>query len=104
MRVVITGATGTIGTAVSSALRARGDAVVALSRDADRGRQVLGSDAEVHAWPDPHADARARRGAARNGRRRAPAGRAGRAALDRGVETPDPGFTGTGDGVTWSTR
>ena len=53
MRVVITGATGTIGTAVSSALRARGDAVVALSRDVDRGRQVLGSDAEVHAWPDP---------------------------------------------------
>jgi uncharacterized protein len=53
MRVVITGATGTIGTAVSSALRARGDAVVALSRDVDRGRRALGSDAEVHAWPDP---------------------------------------------------
>jgi uncharacterized protein (TIGR01777 family) len=53
MRVVITGATGTIGTAVSFALRARGHVVVALSRDVDRGRRVLGPDAEVHPWPDP---------------------------------------------------
>jgi len=53
MRVVITGATGTIGTALSAALRARGDQVVALSRDADRGRHALGPEAEVHAWPDP---------------------------------------------------
>jgi uncharacterized protein len=53
MRVVITGATGTIGAALSSALHARGDVVVALSRDADRGRRALGADAEVHAWPDP---------------------------------------------------
>jgi uncharacterized protein (TIGR01777 family) len=53
MRVVITGATGTIGVALSSALRARGDVVVALSRDVERGRDVLGADAEVHAWPDP---------------------------------------------------
>jgi uncharacterized protein len=27
--------------------------VVATSRDRDRGRQVLGAGAEVHAWPDP---------------------------------------------------
>jgi uncharacterized protein len=53
MRVVITGATGTIGAALSSALNARGDVVVALSRDADRGRRVLGANAEVYAWPDP---------------------------------------------------
>jgi uncharacterized protein len=53
MRVVITGATGTIGLALASALHARGDSVVALSRDAARGRGVLGSDAEVLAWPDP---------------------------------------------------
>jgi uncharacterized protein len=53
MRVVITGATGTIGAALASALHGRGDSVVALSRDADRGRQTLGPDAEVHAWPDP---------------------------------------------------
>jgi len=49
MRVVITGATGTIGAALS----ARGDQVVALSRDAERGRRALGPEAEVHAWPDP---------------------------------------------------
>jgi uncharacterized protein len=53
MRVVITGATGTIGVALSSALHARGDSVVALSRDTERGRGVLGADAEVLAWPDP---------------------------------------------------
>jgi uncharacterized protein len=53
MRVVITGATGTIGTALTSVLRERGDEVVALSRDADRGRQALGDGIEVHAWPDP---------------------------------------------------
>jgi uncharacterized protein len=53
MRVVITGATGTIGTALSAALHARGDHVAALSRDADRGRRALGPGVEVHAWPDP---------------------------------------------------
>jgi uncharacterized protein len=53
MRVVITGATGTIGAALASALDARGDVVVALSRDADRGRRVLPANAEVYAWPDP---------------------------------------------------
>jgi uncharacterized protein len=53
MRVVITGATGTIGAALASALDARGDVVVALSRDADRGRRALSANAEVYAWPDP---------------------------------------------------
>ena len=53
MRVLITGATGTIGLALADALRARGDQVVALSRDPERGPRVLGDGAEVHAWPEP---------------------------------------------------
>jgi uncharacterized protein (TIGR01777 family) len=53
MRVLITGATGTIGLATADALRARGDQVVALSRDPERGQRVLGDGAEVHAWAEP---------------------------------------------------
>jgi hypothetical protein len=53
MRVLITGATGTIGLATADALRARGDHVVALSRDPERGQRVLGDGAEVHAWAHP---------------------------------------------------
>jgi uncharacterized protein len=53
MRVVVTGATGVIGRAVVAALRERGDAVIALSRDAARGRERLGEGVEVHAWPEP---------------------------------------------------
>lgn len=56
MRVLITGATGTIGLAVADALRERGDQVVALSRDPERGQRVLGEGAEVHAWPEPMAE------------------------------------------------
>lgn len=52
-RIVITGATGGIGRALSAALRERGDEVIALSRDPERGRQVLGGGVEVTAWPDP---------------------------------------------------
>jgi uncharacterized protein (TIGR01777 family) len=52
-RVVLTGATGTIGEAVCRALVARGDQVVALTRDLERGRQALGDDVEVRGWPDP---------------------------------------------------
>ncbi len=55
MRVLITGATGTIGLAVADALQARGDQVVALSRDPERGQRVLGPKAEVHAWCEPTA-------------------------------------------------
>jgi uncharacterized protein (TIGR01777 family) len=54
MRVLITGATGTIGLALADALHARGDQVVALSRDPERGQRVLGNGAEVHAWPEPN--------------------------------------------------
>ena len=53
MRVVITGATGTIGLAVADRLQSRSDQVVALSRDPERGQRVLGAGAEVHAWADP---------------------------------------------------
>lgn len=56
MRVLITGATGTIGQALADALRSRGDQVVALSRDPERGARVLGADAEVHAWLRPTED------------------------------------------------
>ena len=52
-RVVVTGATGTIGRAVTNALLARGDDVVALSRDPDPARAVLGDEVEVHGWRDP---------------------------------------------------
>jgi uncharacterized protein (TIGR01777 family) len=55
MRVLITGATGTIGLALADAVTARGDQVVALSRDPDRGQRVLGDRVEVHPWPDPNA-------------------------------------------------
>jgi len=55
MRVLITGATGTIGRAVADRLRARGDTLVATSRDPARARGALGADVEVHPWPDPTA-------------------------------------------------
>jgi uncharacterized protein len=55
VKVVVTGATGTIGRAVVRALLDRGDSVVALSRDAARAREALGNGVEVHEWPDPQA-------------------------------------------------
>ncbi len=55
MRVLITGATGTIGLALADALAARGDQVLALSRDPERGERVLGDGVQVHPWPDPGA-------------------------------------------------
>ena len=53
MRVVITGATGTIGRELAAALGERGDAVVALSRDRDRAIQALGHGVKVEQWSDP---------------------------------------------------
>ncbi len=53
MRVLITGATGTIGLALADGLRDRGDEVVALSRDPERGQRVLGAGVEVQPWPEP---------------------------------------------------
>lgn len=52
-RVVVTGATGTIGQAVCRALAEIGHQVVALSRDRDRAQRALGDDIEAHTWADP---------------------------------------------------
>lgn len=51
MRVLVTGATGAIGTAVCDALLARGDEVVGLSRNPDRARRT-NPTVTWHAW-DP---------------------------------------------------
>ena len=47
MKVVVTGATGFIGRALVAHLRGRGDDVIALTRDAERGRAELGSGVTV---------------------------------------------------------
>src|SRR5436305_8966595 len=52
-RIVITGATGTIGRALVAALQDRGDQVVALSRDTARAQEVLGDPVEMHEWSQP---------------------------------------------------
>jgi uncharacterized protein (TIGR01777 family) len=54
-RILVTGATGLIGSAVVGALLARDDEVVTVSRDPTRARARLGGQAEHHAWPDPMA-------------------------------------------------
>ncbi len=55
MRVVLTGATGTIGREVADALSARGDTVVALSRDGERASAVL-AGVEAHTWAEPQSE------------------------------------------------
>lgn len=52
MKVVVTGATGTIGRELVRVLFARGDDVTALSRSAERARSVLRS-VETVEWRDP---------------------------------------------------
>jgi hypothetical protein len=47
MRVVVTGATGFIGTALVAHLRERGDLVTALTRDVERARQRLGDGVTI---------------------------------------------------------
>lgn len=51
MRVAVTGATGMIGRSVVRELKARGDEVTALSRDAERAGAALGTPAA--AWTEP---------------------------------------------------
>ena len=51
MRVLVTGASGLIGSALCDALLARGDEVVGLSRDPDRAR-ATNPTVRWHAW-DP---------------------------------------------------
>jgi len=53
MRVAVTGATGLVGRALAGALSDRGDEVTALSRDAERAKRALGTDAAT--WADPKA-------------------------------------------------
>jgi uncharacterized protein (TIGR01777 family) len=52
-RIVVTGATGTIGAAVCRQLLARGDQPVALSRNPSGSAARLPDGVEWHAWPDP---------------------------------------------------
>jgi uncharacterized protein len=52
-RLVITGATGTIGRALIDALRSRGDHVVALTRDPDKASATLGGGVEAASWTEP---------------------------------------------------
>jgi uncharacterized protein (TIGR01777 family) len=54
--VAVTGATGTIGRAVVSALLGRGDDVIVLTRDPDRAVSVLGDQVEAFAWRDPKSE------------------------------------------------
>jgi uncharacterized protein len=53
VKVVVTGSTGTIGRALVAELRARGDEVTALSRDADGARARLWPEVEAVTWADP---------------------------------------------------
>jgi uncharacterized protein (TIGR01777 family) len=53
MRVVVTGATGLIGSGVVEALLARGDSVVALSRNASSAQERLGPNVDVREWAEP---------------------------------------------------
>jgi uncharacterized protein len=54
VKVAVTGATGTIGSALVRELAARGDEVTALSRSAQRARQALGVDAA--GWERPKSE------------------------------------------------
>jgi uncharacterized protein (TIGR01777 family) len=53
VKVLVSGATGTIGSALVRELLGRGDEVAVLSRDPDRARSVLGPRVDAHAWEDP---------------------------------------------------
>jgi uncharacterized protein len=56
VRVAVTGATGTIGTRTVEELRARGDEVTVLSRDAERARRAFGDGVEAVTWADPQGE------------------------------------------------
>jgi uncharacterized protein (TIGR01777 family) len=57
MKVTVTGATGTLGAAVVTALLARGDQATVLSRDTDRAQRKLGSGVRALEWKDPVGEA-----------------------------------------------
>jgi uncharacterized protein len=52
-RVLVTGATGTIGRALIGALQHAGHQVMALSRDSERARALLGERVEARGWREP---------------------------------------------------
>ncbi len=54
MKIVVTGATGFIGSALVPALLARGDAVTVLSRNAERAKAALGDVTAVQASLEDH--------------------------------------------------
>lgn len=54
-RVAITGATGTIGAALTKALVARGDQPIVLTRSVEGAQQKLGDGIEAHEWAEPTA-------------------------------------------------
>ena len=53
MKIVVTGATGTIGRSLAASLHTAGHRVVALARDRARAAAVLGPEVEIHEWPEP---------------------------------------------------
>ncbi len=53
MRVAVSGATGLIGSELVRALRARGDQVIALTRNIERARGTLPDGVEFAEWADP---------------------------------------------------
>jgi uncharacterized protein (TIGR01777 family) len=57
VKVVLTGATGTIGQALIHALRDRGDDVAVLSRNPARSSQTLGGEIDAHTWAEPESEA-----------------------------------------------
>lgn len=57
MNVTVTGATGTLGSALVAELVQRGDAVTVLSRDPERAREKLGDGVRALPWGDPKGEA-----------------------------------------------
>src|SRR4051794_19385052 len=57
MKVLVTGATGLIGSQVSASLASQGHDLVFLSRDAARARARLGLPGQYHTWVNPDLDA-----------------------------------------------
>ncbi len=53
MRIVVTGATGVIGSAFSRAALERGDQVVVLTRNREKAAEALGGRVELHEWLEP---------------------------------------------------
>lgn len=56
MKVAVTGATGTLGRALVTALQLRGDEVAVLSRNPGKARKALGEGVEAHEWSAPEAE------------------------------------------------